>query len=306
MANNTAAYVATLRGLTMKMTQAFETAQPFYPRVCMTTNSRGRDEQYGILGAVPQMKEWLGDRQASKLRAAEYTLVNREFQGDIEVEKNDMDDDRMGLYPEKFAELGQRAATHPDKLLMETLVAGESKACFDGQFFFDTDHSFGDSGSQSNDLTSQVASTSAVTAVEFKNAFDASVRKMLGYVDDHGEPLNQPVIGALNNLVVVVPLALRQRAYEAFETQLFSNTTNVVIDRPQVVVSPYLSSGVKFYTLYVGGQIKPFIFQQRRGLRTQIKDMDDNSKRSVQFLADARYAMGYGAWWNAALTTLTT
>lgn len=306
MANNTAAYVATLRGLTMKMTQAFETATPFYPRVCMTANSLGRDEQYGILGAVPQMKEWLGDRQASKLRAADYTLVNREFQADIDVEKNDIDDDRLGLYPEKFAELGQRAATHPDKLLMETLVAGESKACFDGQFFFDTDHSFGDSGSQSNDLTATVASTSAVTATEFKNAFDASVIKMLGYVDDQGEPLNQPVIGALNNLIVVVPLALRQKAYEAFETQLFSNTTNVVIDRPQVVVSPYLTSGVKFYTLYVGGQIKPFIFQQRRGLRTQIKDMEDNSKRSIQFLADARYAMGYGAWWNAALTTLTT
>ena len=42
-------------------------------------------------------------------------------------------------------------------LINAALLAGESTVCFDGQYFFDTDHSEGDSGSQSNDITFDIS-----------------------------------------------------------------------------------------------------------------------------------------------------
>lgn len=303
MSNNSAAYVATLRGLTAKMVSGFQAAAPFYPRLCMMAKSNGRDENYGILGEVPQMQEWLGPRQAKTLRGATYLLTNREFEATVSVEKNDIDDDRMSLYDLKFTQVGSRAATHPDKLLMQTVVAGASTQCFDGQYFFDTDHAFGDSGSQSNALTYNASNHAAVTTAEFKAAFRAAIKAMLAFKDDQGEPINQPTFGRLKDLVCVVPIDLRDQAIEAFEQVIMSNDTNVVIDRPEVVTSAFMTDGTKFQVYYLGDIVKPFIFQQRRPLKTWTKGENDPERRDVLFGADARYAIGYGAWWNAVETT---
>ena len=42
----------------------------------------------------------------------------------------------------RYTPLATEAMYHPDQLFFEALVAGESTACFDGQYFFDTDHAW--------------------------------------------------------------------------------------------------------------------------------------------------------------------
>jgi phage major head subunit gpT-like protein len=39
-----------------------------------------------------------------------------------------------------FQEMGRSAAEHPDTLVFELLAAGFAANCYDGQYFFDTDH----------------------------------------------------------------------------------------------------------------------------------------------------------------------
>jgi phage major head subunit gpT-like protein len=39
--------------------------------------------------------------------------------------------------------MGQAAAVHPDELVFALLAAGFATACFDGQYFFDSDHPVG-------------------------------------------------------------------------------------------------------------------------------------------------------------------
>lgn len=306
MAIDTARAIATVRGLTSKFDVGMAGASPFYPTVSTIVPSTGSDEKYGFLGSMPGMREWLGDRLFKSLLASDYTLVNKLWESSVRIEKTDIEDDRLGMYGSVLEQLGQRAALHPDKLLMQAVVAGETTASWDGQFFFDTDHAMGDSGTQSNDITHAAATGTTPTTAEFKAAVRAAVAAMLGFKNDQGEPFNEPIIGRLSDLVLVVPLDLREQAYDSQTAQLINNgETNVIIDNVRIVVSPYLTDATKFYVFKVDGALKPFVFQARRPLQRQMKGLDDREFKDVKFMTDARYNLGYLAWWNAILVTFT-
>jgi phage major head subunit gpT-like protein len=50
---------------------------------------------------------------------------------------------------------------------------------------------------------------------------------------------------------------------------------------------------------------KPYIFQAREPLSRKMKGMDDIEFKDVKFMTQARYNVGYGAWWNAVRYTFT-
>jgi len=306
MALDTSKAVATLRGLTAKFDIALENASPFYPEVCTTVTSQGSDEKYGFLGAMPGMREWTGDRNFQTLRAADYTLANKEYESSVSIDKNDIDDDRLSMYAPVMEQLGIEAAHHPDELLLTLITSGESTACFDGQYFFDTDHAWGDSGTQSNDLSYAAASGTTPTESEFRAAYHAARKAMLQFKNDQGKLFIRPTVRPLPNLLLVVPPDLEQVANEAINKQLVSSgETNIVLDKPRIVTLGGLTDAAKFYLLNLGQALKPFVFQARRPLARQMKGMDDREFKNVKFMADARYNMGYLAWWNAVLTTFT-
>lgn len=306
MALDTARAVATLRGLTAKFDLAMEQASPFYPTLCTQVQSQGADEKYGFLGAMPGMREWLDDRIFHGLRAADYTLVNKEWETSVRIEKNDIDDDRLNMYGPVLENLGAEAAHHPDELLLTLIVNGESTACFDGQYFFDTDHSWGDSGSQSNDLTSAAASGTTPTEAEFRTAYHAARSAMLGFKNDKGKLFIRPTVRPFTNLLLLVPPQLEEVANQAInKTFVSAGETNIVLDKPTIVATSGLTDATKFYLFNLSQPLKPFIFQARRPLQRVMKGMDDREFKDVKFMADARYNLGYLAWWNAVLTTWT-
>src|SRR5690606_19664398 len=214
-------------------------------------------------------------------------------------------DDAMGIYPPLADGLGQRAARHPDQLVTSTIVAGESALAFDGQAFFDTDHSWGDSGSQSNDLTYAATTGTTPTATEMKGAINQAVAAIIGFKDDQGEPLNIGNINSMNNLLVMVPPALRVVTHEALEATIIANTSNVIVDRPQIVTNPYLTDATKFYLFDLGQSLRPLVFQAREPLSVQSKGADDIEFKHIKIMTQARYNVGYLAWWTAVLTTFT-
>ena len=55
----------------------------------------------------------------------------------------------------------------------------QSTACYDGQFFFDTDHAEGDSGTQSNDITNDIVTTTAPTASELQTSILLATQTIL-------------------------------------------------------------------------------------------------------------------------------
>lgn len=306
MAIDIASAQVKLRDLTAKFDNRVAAATPFYPQVCYDASSVRSSEKYGWIGNMPGMREWLGERQFSELRSANFVLENKHWESSLAIKKTDLADDNLGQYGPVLEQLGIEAAHHPDELWFSVLEQGESTACFDGQFFFDTDHVWGNSGSQSNDITSTVVSTSAPTVAEIKTAIRKMIRSMLAFKNDQGKLYNRPTVGRLNDLTLLVPLALRDLVYDALESELISNSSNVVVDRPNIVSSPYLTSDVKLYLFKTGEAVKPFVFQRREPLTRMMKGIDDLETKDVKFMTEARYNVGYFAWWTSILCTLTT
>jgi phage major head subunit gpT-like protein len=311
MSLDSAAAVAKLRSLTAKFDNAVRATTPFYPELCTVIPSDGYDEEYGLLGAVPQVREWIGARRFDTLRAAKFTLENKHWESGISVEKTRIRDDRMAIYGPAFQNLGVRAARHPDKLLLGTLIPGATTdLCLDGQAFFDTDHAWGESGAQDNDLTSGIVAAATPTVAEFKLALNGALNAMLAFKDDFGEFLHDDaVIGTANGmkLVLLVPLHFRKVAIEATTNGILvsGGDTNVVVVDATVVDSPHITGNV-FQLYRTDTPVKPFIFQAREPLMRGSKGFDDMEYKEVKFMTEARYNLGYLAWWNAVLHTFTT
>jgi len=118
----------------------FSGVTPQYGRVAMTVPSTTRTEEYGWLGQFPRIREWIGERAVQSLSVDDYRIKNKKFESTVEVDKDDIDDDRIGIYTPMMTELGSSAAQFPDELTWALLKAGFATNCYDGQYFFDTDH----------------------------------------------------------------------------------------------------------------------------------------------------------------------
>lgn len=115
-------------------------AAPMWDRIATKVPSTTGQEEYGWLGQVPNVREWLGDRQVQNLSQSSYAIKNRDFELTLGVERNKIDDDNLGIYGPLFEEMGRSTAAHYDILLWSLLKAGFASTCYDGQYFFDTDH----------------------------------------------------------------------------------------------------------------------------------------------------------------------
>lgn len=118
----------------------FRDAPAHWNRIATEVPSSTKEEKYGWLGQFPRLREWLGDRHVKSLALSDYSIKNKDFESTVAVPKNDLDDDTYGMFSTLMAEMGFAAASHPDELVFALLNAGFTTTCFDGQFFFDTDH----------------------------------------------------------------------------------------------------------------------------------------------------------------------
>lgn len=111
-----------------------------WQRVAMRTDSTTSEEVYPWLGDLPGMREWLGARQVHALKEHGFTIRNKPYEATVEVDRDHIMDDRLGIFAPLMTELGRSAATHPDLLVFGLLAGGFTTLCYDGQYFFDTDH----------------------------------------------------------------------------------------------------------------------------------------------------------------------
>lgn len=120
-------------------------------RVAMTVPSTTFENRYGWLRKLSGMREWIGPRAIDNISEASYAIANRHFEKTVAVDRNDIEDDNLGQYSAMFAEMGELTAALPEQLVWNLLNAGFSTNCWDGQFFFDTDHPITDANG--NDTT---------------------------------------------------------------------------------------------------------------------------------------------------------
>lgn len=125
----------------------FQTVSPQWSRVATPVPSTTSEEKYAWLGKSTKFREWIGDRQYQNLKLHDYSIKNKTFENTVEVDREDVEDDKYGVYNMPMQMLGEDAALHPDELVFKLLAAGFTTKCYDGQPFFDTDHPVGVPGS---------------------------------------------------------------------------------------------------------------------------------------------------------------
>lgn len=305
---NVALYAEVANRTRHRILDAVETATPFYPTLAMTVQSDTDSEDYDWLGSFPGMREWLGDRKFHQLSSASYTISNRDWESSIQLPKKKIDDGKTGYFDNLADGLAREASYHPDELLLEVLDDGETSEAFDGQYFFDTDHSWGDSGTQSNDLEYNVTTTSDPTPEEVRGAVQAAVVAMMGFKRDNGKPYMRPRIEKLDGIVCVVPLHFYPAFDQAFSQAIVNDgsvaVSNYAFIRPTIIPLASMTED-RFYTFHTNDTLKPFVFQDRQPLGFDTKGADDREWKDIKVFGDARYNIGYLAWWKAVLTTLT-
>jgi phage major head subunit gpT-like protein len=134
---------AMYNGFNAAYSKAFAAVSPMWDKVATLVPSTSKVENYGWLGQFPKLREWVGDRQVKSLAASGYQIINKKYEASVGVPRDDIEDDSYGVLTPLFAQMGQAASSHPDELVFPLLAAGFATVCFDGQYFFDSDHPVG-------------------------------------------------------------------------------------------------------------------------------------------------------------------
>jgi phage major head subunit gpT-like protein len=137
---NTANLDALRVGFSALFSQGLGQAETAYQRIATTVPSSGKENKYGWLGNVPNLREWIGGRVVNGIAEHDYSIKNKTWEITQGVDRDDIEDDTIGVYNPLMLQLGQSVAAQPDELVFSLLKSGFSTNCFDGQFFFDTDH----------------------------------------------------------------------------------------------------------------------------------------------------------------------
>lgn len=127
---------------------AFGSVNPLWDKIAMKVPSSTGEEVYGWLGANTKFREWVGERVYQNLKTHGYTIKNKTFESTVAVPRESIEDDQYGMYATLMAQMGQDAKLHPDELLFGLIALGVSTPCYDGQYFFDTDHPVGLQGAE--------------------------------------------------------------------------------------------------------------------------------------------------------------
>lgn len=98
------------------------------------------EELYPWMKQIPGMREWIGARVVKNVGVESYKLRNRKWEDTIAVKADAVKDDTYGTYSPLMKMLGDATGRQPDELVSATILGGFASNCYDGQFFFDTDH----------------------------------------------------------------------------------------------------------------------------------------------------------------------
>ena len=131
---------ALFTGFKTEFEQGKSEAEPQFNKIASVIKSTSASNTYGWLGKFPSLAKWIGDRNIQSMKSQAYTITNDDYESTVGVDRNDIEDDNLGVYSPIFKEMGNAAAIHPDEMIFPLLAAGFTTLCYDGQNYFDEEH----------------------------------------------------------------------------------------------------------------------------------------------------------------------
>ncbi|WP_428046740.1 Mu-like prophage major head subunit gpT family protein [Candidatus Avelusimicrobium fimicolum] len=261
-------------------------------------------------GGAPDLSEFKGAVKYKLLTGKTLVIKDKTWTAGEQIARTDIENDALGLFLDSVKDMGNKAKTHPVRLLIDMLVGGEGTSyglAYDGASFFSDSHVGYKGATQKNLVSRTLAKNSAYTREQFKADFIAAVAQMQDLKDeDDGEAFFSDDI-AYKDLLVVVPAAYRNLAEELFMSEKIDNVTNPYYG-VQIRTSGKVKAG-EWYLLYVGSSQKPFIYQPMSDVETT-SNMNGTDEAVMdneiyKFKVRRRYNNGYAFWQMAAKVKIT-
>lgn len=282
-------------------------------RLALRTRSTAASERYNAVSRAPVPSKLLGSRRVKALTAKPIDIANDEFASAIDIRERDLRRDQSGELTRRMTDLAARYAAHPWRQISTLIKNGASSGynSYDGVTFFNTAHSFGDSGSQKNVLTSSevasldVSTANAPTPEEAVQAVLDCIGYSMGFLDDEGEPLME---NARNWLVMCQFNLWGALTAAASANNLSGGETNTiralsadgfnlsVVTNPRLYTAGTASAVMYLFNLDGIGD-KPFIFQEEVAPEVDMKDESSDyfkDTRSYQVGVYASNGTGFG------------
>ncbi|MBN2060707.1 MAG: Mu-like prophage major head subunit gpT family protein [Deltaproteobacteria bacterium] len=271
--------------------KAFDAAPSLWEKTTMKVPSGSGQNDYTWLSRFPKMRKWLGDKVLKALKAFKYTVVNDDWEATVEVDRNDIEDDNIGMYAPQAQDAGFSAKQLPDEIDADLKNNSFTNLCYDGQYFYDTDHEVAGSSVSNKGTAALSAATTAAAAA----SYGAARLAIMSFTDDEGRPL-----GLIPDLLEVPP-ALEATGRLLLENEkLTDESPNPYKGTATLLVNPRLTSSTAWFLHVTNRPLKPFIYQERKApvFVQQTTEESDNvfMRKKFRFGAEARAAGGYGLW----------
>ncbi|HNQ00727.1 MAG TPA: Mu-like prophage major head subunit gpT family protein [Syntrophales bacterium] len=292
--------------------------------VARTFNSDQASEIYKWLGMPPAMREWRGGRQAKGIREDGVTIVNKTWEATLGLPVDWIRRDKTGQINIRISELAQQAVNFKAELLSLFIDNGGGSTyglCYDGQYFFDTDHSTGNSGTQTNHLVASdaaslnVGTATAPTTAELNAAIGSVIQHMFGFKDDNGKPMNANA----KSFLVMLPTNMLNAGVNAVASPIvysssgsYPNALTVAETaigfNVRAVVNPLLTDTDAFVVFRTDAPASALIFQEEEGITiSAIAEGSEHEFKNNEHLYGAKRICnaGYGYWQYACKATLS-
>lgn len=286
---------ALFTGLNAAFKEGIGQVRPQWQQTAMLIKSTSAQNDYNWISDWPRMKKWAGQKEISNLEGFKYSIINEDFAATIRVRRNDIDDDQIAIYGDQARMAGYSAAQFPDEIVAELKNNAFTSKCYDGAFFYDTNHPVTVGASTtfvSNKLTAPLSATTLAAATA---SFGAARLALLSFKDSDGRPLN------IVPSILEVPPALETTARMLMSMdRLADGLPNPYQGLATVLVNPRLISDTAWFLHATDLPVKPFVYQERKApvFVSQTSSESDHVFMEGTFLygVEARAAGGYGFW----------
>lgn len=127
-------------GLRLDFNKGLKAEPSLFDVIASVIVSSAGIETYAFLEEWPEFRKWAGERQIRQLRERAYQVENEKFELTVELDGDKVADDNTGLYSLQVGGGGRKAVNLKNRLVFDALRYGHQRLCYDGQYFFDTDH----------------------------------------------------------------------------------------------------------------------------------------------------------------------
>jgi phage major head subunit gpT-like protein len=269
-----------------------------YLDTAMVIPSGAKGTDYGWLSRFPKMRLWVDDKHIKSLKLYDYYVKNQDFEVTIQVDRNDIEDDQLGIYTAQAQMAGVAAGELYGDIVNYLKNNGFTAKGIDGLPYYYASHALQSSNGETytySNLGTKALSAATFSALQL--SYGAARQSIMSLKDAEGVPLD------LMPDLLEVPPALEATALIIANSPWLQDdvhSPNPYKGTCKVRVNAALTSSTAWF-LHVTNRanIKPFFVQERkRPMFVSQVDMSSESvfmRREFRYGAEARAAGAY-AW----------